>query len=371
MYSSRLPPMAAAAMASSLFVVFPMAETTTTGWRAWRARTMPATRVMAAADSTEGPPNFMTIIIEPHKPPPGVWGSLVSCGGLATRLSGLRNGPSSAGKQPARRMPSCPTASAECHYTLRASLVEHPFRMHQLGIQYGSAGRAADGVVAEHDEFVVENMAGAQAPHEGGHAALALRILARLRAVGLVHIDDGARRRAGQIALLGHAAETFQRLTQVSLARLRGKCHRHGFGVAIHHGDAVAVRAHLGGQRSDVVAREIAQDLLRFHLHLLFFAADEGDHVAHDVHAGDARVSRAGDGLHGGDDYLVDAELLERAKRHHQADRGAIWIGHDLAFPPAGALLAGHELEVIGIDFGHQQRNILLHAMVARVGNHH
>src|ERR1035441_6296218 len=103
-----------------------------------------------------------------------------------TRLSGLRNGQSSAGKQPARRMPYCPTTSAECHYTLRASLVEHPFRMHQLGIQYGGAGRATDGVVAEHDEFVIENMAGAQAPHESGHAALALGVFARLRAVGLV-----------------------------------------------------------------------------------------------------------------------------------------------------------------------------------------
>src|ERR1039457_5883385 len=133
MYSTRLPPIAAAAMASGFLVVFPMAENTTTGRRAWRARTMPATRVMAAA------------------------------------------------------------------------------------------GRPADGVVAEHDEFVVENMAGAQASHEGGHTALALGVFARLRAVGLVHIDDGTRRRAGQVALLGHAAETFQRLAQISLARLRGE----------------------------------------------------------------------------------------------------------------------------------------------------
>src|ERR1019366_2066272 len=49
-------------ISSSRLVVFPMAETTTTGRRAWRARTMPATRVMAAADSTDVPPNFMTIM---------------------------------------------------------------------------------------------------------------------------------------------------------------------------------------------------------------------------------------------------------------------------------------------------------------------
>ena len=50
--------MAAAAMASSLLVVLPMAETTTTGRRASRALTMPATRSMAAADSTERAAEF-------------------------------------------------------------------------------------------------------------------------------------------------------------------------------------------------------------------------------------------------------------------------------------------------------------------------
>src|SRR5271165_1537377 len=49
-------------MASSLLVVLPMAETTTTGWRSWRCLTMAATRSMAAADSSELPPNFMTIM---------------------------------------------------------------------------------------------------------------------------------------------------------------------------------------------------------------------------------------------------------------------------------------------------------------------
>ncbi len=50
------------AMASSLLVVLPIAETTTTGLRSTRDLTIPATRSMAAADSTEVPPNFMTII---------------------------------------------------------------------------------------------------------------------------------------------------------------------------------------------------------------------------------------------------------------------------------------------------------------------
>ena len=75
--------------------------------------------------------------------------------------------------------------------------------------------------------------------------------------------------------------------------------------MAVHHRHAIAVRAHLGGQRLDVVAAEFAQDLLRLLLHLLFFAADEGNHVAHDVHGGHAGIAGAGDGLHGGGDRLA------------------------------------------------------------------
>ena len=140
--------------------------------------------------------------------------------------------------------------------------------------------------------------------------------------------------------------------------------------MAIHHADAVAVSADFGGQRSDAIAGEIAEDLLRLRLHLFFFAADEGDDVAHDVHGGDTGVPGAGDGLHGGDDHLGDAELFERAERHHQADGGAIRIGDDLALPAAGALLAGDQPEVVGIDFRNEQRYIELHAMVARVRDH-
>src|SRR5579872_6530568 len=54
--------MADCAMDRSLLVVFPMADTTTTGLRSTRALTIPATRSMAAADSTEVPPNFITIM---------------------------------------------------------------------------------------------------------------------------------------------------------------------------------------------------------------------------------------------------------------------------------------------------------------------
>ena len=55
--------MASLAIASSLLVVLPIAETTTTGRRATRALTIEATRSMADADSTDVPPNFITIMV--------------------------------------------------------------------------------------------------------------------------------------------------------------------------------------------------------------------------------------------------------------------------------------------------------------------
>src|SRR5580692_445436 len=136
-------------MASSLLVVLPIADTTTTGFRSTRALTIPATRSMAMADSTEVPPNFMTIM-----------------GGRS---------------------------------------VQHPFRMHQLRIQHRGSRCAANGVVAQRDKFIVEYRAGAQAPDECRHPSIALDIFARLRPVGLGHILHGTARRARKVAILGHA----------------------------------------------------------------------------------------------------------------------------------------------------------------------
>ncbi len=59
------------------------------------------------------------------------------------------------------------------------------------------------------------------------------------------------------------------------------------------------------------------------------------------------------------------------AEPHGEHDGGAVRIGDDLPLPAARALLAGHQLQVVGIDLRHQQRHIALHAVVARIGNHH
>src|ERR1700712_3198013 len=105
---SRSPAAAASAASSSRLVVLAIAETTTTGWRERRSRTIPATRSIAAALSTELPPNFMTI------------------------------------------MTSSPSGA------------DQPLALHHLGLEQGGARRPAQDVVGEGGELPMEEVALAQ-----------------------------------------------------------------------------------------------------------------------------------------------------------------------------------------------------------------
>ena len=202
--------------------------------------TMPATRSMAAADSTEVPPNFMTII------------SRASLPSASARHSARPRRP--------RRESCCGPARRTCS---RAP---------------GTARRRPT------------------------KAAMPRSRSASLRGCGRLasfHIDaPGAAARSADCAPAARRGSSRSALRRSASRRLRRELHRDGHGVAIDHRHAIAVRADLGGQRLDVVAGEIAQDLLRLLLHLLFFAADERNHVADDVHGRHAGIARAGDGLH-------------------------------------------------------------------------
>src|SRR5579875_114612 len=341
MYCWRSPSMAVDAMARSLLVVLPIAETTTTGARSRRAWTMPATRSIAAADPTEVPPNFMTIMRRPR----GVRSPQRRRDAKKAIVEPQRYGEAEEGRS--KSEPEGTEAAEGAGKTVQTgwgSSVEHPFRMHQLGIQHGGSGGAADGVVAQSDELVIENGAGAEAADEGRHAALALGIAARLRAVVFAHIDDGPRGRAGEMAFLRHAAEAVISGMQLGHGRLSGKLYRDGNRMTVNDRDAVAVRAHHGRERLDVVAPKFAQNFLRFLLHFFLLPADVRDDIGDDIHGGNTRIAGAGDGLKSGGDDFCDTELLQRSKTHGEGDGGAVRVGDDLALPAAGALLAGNEL---------------------------
>ena len=86
---------------------------------------------------------------------------------------------------------------------------------------------------------------------------------------------------------------------------------------------------------------------------------------------GDAGIARAADGLHGGDENLVDAEAaMQRRQRQHQSDGGAVGIGHHEAAIFLVPLLRLDERNVIAIHFRDDQRNVFRHAKRAGVRDH-
>jgi hypothetical protein len=272
---------------------------------------MPATRSMAAADSTELPPNFMTIISE------------------------------------------------------------HSFRMHELGIQYGRAGGSANGVVAQGDELVIQHRAGAQTAHEGRHAALALGIFARLRAVGLFHINDGLRRRAGKLALLRHGGEVIEGVAHVGERGLRENSTETvtvwpsttatRLQWALMRAGSGSMWSPRNSPRIFCVSCSIFSSSLPMKGITLPTMSMEGTPGYPAPEMACMVVAT----------ILVMPNCLSGASpmvRTMVEQFGLVTI---LPLPSARLLLAGHQLEVIGIDFRHQQRHVALHAMVARIGHHH
>ena len=66
---------------------------------------------------------------------------------------------------------------------------------------------------------------------------------------------------------------------------------------------------------------------------------------------------------------VFEAELAQRRQRHRQDDRRAVRVGDDAALPARARRLALEQLQMVGVDFGNQQRNGRLHAVVPRVAD--
>lgn len=144
--------------------------------------------------------------------------------------------------------------------------------------------------------------------------------------------------------------------------------------MAVHDCDAIALRG--DGDVEEVVEAcgsgvDAAEDLGCFPLNLFFLATDVRDHVVEDVHARDARVAAAGDGLERGDGDGAEAAkgILQGFERHNEARGGAVGIGDEEA--PREALvraLMWDYGEVGCVDEGHHQRGGWVAAVVFGIG---
>ena len=180
-------------------------------------------------------------------------------------------------------------------------------------------------------------------------------------------------RRAGQIALLRNAAESLESAAQTRLPKACAASSTETVTVwPSTTGDTVAMRADLGRQRFDMIAAQGAQNLLRLLLHLLFFAADEAEsRCAMMSMEGTPGIAGAGDGLHGGDDDALECRTAS-AVRAPWSTRSVEQLGlvTICPFQPRVRCWHGNQLQVIGIDLRHEQRNVALHAVVLRIGYH-
>ena len=249
----------------------------------------------------------------------------------------------------------------------------------QLGVEDGPAGRAADRVVAQHDELDAVPVGGdgrarLDAADRDRHPAAERGVAARLRVARVVEDDDGPGRGRRQVQAGDGRAPRAQALGDV-LGRGRAReADRDGLGVTVDDGHARALRRDddvgLGDAGVGLTAgrgrAKRAEDLARLGRHFLLLAADERHDVAQDVQRGHARVARARECLHRDDVDRLDAEgVVQRPQRDDETDRRAVRVGHDA--PGPAVHLAVQKREVVRVDFGHEQRHVRLHAVVAGV----
>src|SRR5438874_1070080 len=146
---------------------------------------MPTSRLMASGSATDVPPNFMTTVTTAS---PGRVGNNPPDPPDLPDLSDLLDPPD---------LPDPPGRACS----------QQPLPMHQLGVQDGCPRGAANGVVPERDEFVVEHRAAAEPADGHRHAAIPIRVERRLRTIGFRQVHDWLRRRGWQAELLRLAAE--------------------------------------------------------------------------------------------------------------------------------------------------------------------
>src|SRR5437763_1921378 len=204
---SMSPSHAASLQATRSLVTPASAETTTIGSRSRRSATMSIAFATRCASPTEVPPNLITIMMS-----------------YALRVA---------------RCASRPTSQLAPRYSQPS---QHPLRLEQLRVQQRGACGTSDRVVDERDHPIVEDRIGTQPSHAHRHAALAVAVEARLRAVGRVDVVDRMRRRGGKTQLLRLAAKLAHGVNDLRAAGRLPQLHRHRHQMPVDGRHAVGLR---------------------------------------------------------------------------------------------------------------------------------
>src|SRR5216683_3783341 len=241
----------------------------------------------------------------------------------------------------------------------------------ELGVEKSGASGATHEIVREQRELYVEQGTFADAADDGGHAVSGVDVTAGLGTVFFVEDNDRMTQGAGERGELGINFEIAQGFANFVERSDFFQADGNAFEVAVDDRHAIAVGTEAEAGVHEARAIPLAEELLRFGLHFFFFAADEGNDVALDVHRSDAGITGAGDGLKSDNKDFLEAEGVgERFQYQNKTGGGTVRIGDDeTGVVTAIFLLQGNGVEMRGVDFGNKQRNVGIHAVIPRVAD--
>jgi len=246
------------------------------------------------------------------------------------------------------------------------AVIEEAAGGEEFGVEEGGPCGAADEVVGEKSELDVEKRAFADAAYYGGHAVAGVDVAARLGAVVAVENDDGTADGGGERSEIGGDFEIGEGFADFVERRDFFEAEGNAFEVAVEDGNAVAMGTEAEAGVDEANAVPFAEEFLRLGFHFFFLAADERDDVGVNVHGGNAGIARAGDGLQGDDEDFLEAEGVgERFQDENEAGGGAVRIGDDEAGVVAAVFLLERDgVEMGGVDFGNEERDVGIHAVI-------
>lgn len=222
-------------------------------------------------------------------------------------------------------------------------------------------------VMAKRHILDVEDFAvvSTHAAHTDGITSMGFSVQTRLRPIPFFQNDDRALRRRRTTKLLRLASILPHGLFHLLWRGRRpvAEPQRDACCVAVHHRYPIAGGRYpqfgVSLEGGDVLA-EVAQDLLRLGLQLVFFTRDERHDVVQDVHAAHARITSPRYSLHRNHADLIDRPqaLLDGRDGNDETDDGAVRVADQ---EPSLELvlfsLMWDHREMGEIDGGHHQRH--------------
>ena len=227
--------------------------------------------------------------------------------------------------------------------------------------------------MAHAGKLVIKQGVLAQAADAHSHAVLGVAVQLGLRTVRFLKVVQELLGSAGQVQFLCRAAEVRPSFQHLLLGGLFVKAYEHGCGVAVRnrHTEALCSDDRLLGI-DDLVALNVAPQLQRLALTLLFLTTDIGDDIVDDLGHPVKGLACAGNGLIGADQRLVDAKVFHQGMQgRYIALQAAVGLDRDkTALGTQTFALCRDDLNMVSVDLRHDHRNIRGKAVCTVVGNH-